>query len=261
VALEPYATGRGWTLYAGDCLEVMAQLPGGFAGFVTDPPFTAAGGSTNGRSEGHEADTQFFRFWLSHAFTALRAVCDENACGFVFCDWRTLDDVEIAMSPPGGRQTAPAWGVTQAIVWDRDGMGLGAPFRNGFEMVAFARGPKWDNKLEKNIRNVIRERWSYGAHEHHGAEKPVPLVKRLVDWATRHAPEGVLLDPFAGSGTTGVACLELGRRVVLIERDPGHLETAVRRLRTAEETGAQGGLFVDVSARAAGDGALFPGGG
>lgn len=242
---EPYASGRGWTLYAGDCLEVMAELPSEhFCGFVMDPPFTAAGGSTNGRSEGHEADTQFFRHWLRDVYAAVRAVCAPDGCGFTFCDWQTIGVVKSAMSAgTRGTQTAPVWQVSQALVWDRESMGLGSPFRNSWEMVAFARGPKWQSALPKNIHNLLRERWPYGAHENHGAEKPTALVKRLVEWATLHNPDGVLLDPFTGSGTVGVAALQAGRRVVLIEQDAGCLEVAARRLRAAQESGAPVPMF------------------
>jgi DNA modification methylase len=58
---------------------------------------------------------------------------------------------------------------------------------------------------------------------------------------------GTVLDPYMGSGTTGVACLELGRRFIGIEIDPGHFATACARLTAAA---AQGHLFPEAQAPA-----------
>jgi DNA modification methylase len=71
----------------------------------------------------------------------------------------------------------------------------------------------------------------------HPCEKPLGLMQELV----RDIPAKSILDPFAGSGTTLVACVKEGRRAVGIEQDPGHFETALARVREAAE---QPDLFV-----------------
>lgn len=68
----------------------------------------------------------------------------------------------------------------------------------------------------------------------HTTQKPVPLMLELVELFTD--PNELVLDPFAGSGTTGVACLRLGRRFIGIEREAKYVEIARERLR-AEENG------------------------
>jgi site-specific DNA-methyltransferase (adenine-specific) len=140
------------------------------------------------------------------------------------------------------RQTASAWRQSQALVWDRESIGLGSPFRAGFEMIGFIRGPDWKHDPEiipRTLPAVIRHRWPYGSHAHHGAEKPADLCAQLVKWtgATR------VLDPFCGSGSTGVGALREGRRFIGIEREPAYLEIAARRLAQAESDGVQEGLF------------------
>lgn len=79
----------------------------------------------------------------------------------------------------------------------------------------------WRCGVERNDRN-------------HPTPKPVPLMLELV--ADFTDPGELVLDPFAGSGTTGVACLRLGRRFIGIEREPKYAEIARERLR-AEERG------------------------
>lgn len=73
----------------------------------------------------------------------------------------------------------------------------------------------------------------------HPTEKPVGLMRELV-WLYS-MPGQTILDPFMGSGTTGVACVNLGRKFVGIERDPKHFASACKRI---ERAYAQGDLFV-----------------
>ena len=66
-------------------------------------------------------------------------------------------------------------------------------------------------------------------HKHHKNEKPVALMSRLVNWLN---PASVL-DPFMGSGTTGVACAQLGRKFIGIEIEPKYFDIACRRIEDA----------------------------
>ena len=67
------------------------------------------------------------------------------------------------------------------------------------------------------------------AHKHHKNEKPVSLMVRLIRWLDPQT----ILDPFMGSGTTGVACVKLGRKFIGIEIDPGYFDIACKRIREA----------------------------
>jgi site-specific DNA-methyltransferase (adenine-specific) len=68
---------------------------------------------------------------------------------------------------------------------------------------------------------------------HHPSQKPLALVERLVQVATR--PEELILDPFAGAGTLALAARRQGRRWLLIESEGEYVETARRRLAAAEK--------------------------
>ena len=80
----------------------------------------------------------------------------------------------------------------------------------------------------------VHNKNSGGKHDHE-TQKPLPLMLELVELFTD--PDDIVLDPFAGSGTTGVACLRLGRRFIGIEKDPTYAQLARDRL-TAEERGS-----------------------
>lgn len=66
-------------------------------------------------------------------------------------------------------------------------------------------------------------------HKHHKNEKPVALMQRLIAFL---GPTSVL-DPFAGSGTTGVACVKMGLRFVGIEQSAEHFEVMCKRIQAA----------------------------
>ena len=81
---------------------------------------------------------------------------------------------------------------------------------------------------EKGIQNV------------HPTQKPVAVM----EWCIRHLPEttSTILDPFMGSGTTGVACVKQGRKFIGIELDPGYFDIACKRIEAAY---AQPDLFIE----------------
>ena len=215
------------TLYHGDCLAILPHLSGVDA-VVTDPPYTAAGGNTNGRTSG--ADKQYWRFWFSSVWSDVVRAATPEAFALLFCDWRMIGTVAECVRGGIDRQTAQGWEVTQGIVWDRECIGLGSPYRNSFEMLAFARGPKWSrDDFPRDMPTVFRHYWPYGSHPNHGAEKPVELVETLL---RPHSPSSVL-DPFMGSGTTGVACVRTGRKFIGIEIEERYCAIAKRRIQEA----------------------------
>lgn len=75
----------------------------------------------------------------------------------------------------------------------------------------------------------------------HPTEKPVPLLQKLV----KKLP-GIVLDPFMGSGTTGVACMRLGRRFIGIEIEPRYFDIACKRIDDAQR---QGDMFIKPAAQ------------
>ena len=74
----------------------------------------------------------------------------------------------------------------------------------------------------------------------HPNEKPVKMVEHFI---IHHTPRtATILDPFMGSGTTGVACMNLGRKFIGIEIEPKYFNIACRRIEQAE---SQGDLFIE----------------
>lgn len=110
---------------------------------------------------------------------------------------------------------------------DRPGM--------GYESIVFAHRKgrsTWNGGGRVGVF-TFNKNGGTGPNEHE-TQKPLPLMIELVELFTD--PNDVVLDPFAGSGTTGVACIRLGRRFIGIEKEPKYAAVARERLR-AEERG------------------------
>lgn len=198
-------------LYMGDCREILPLLPRADA-IVTDPPYgiegTWSGGSSNGwgrfKGDAERWDTRpdWFAEW----------VVEQNCPAIVWGG-------NYFPLPPSG-----SWLVLDKLVRE---------FTSGHCELA------WTN-LGKPVRAF---NFSHGQlateGKHHPTQKPVPLMK----WCIEHLPSTVstILDPFAGSGTTGVAAQKLGRKFVGVESDPKYFSIACKRI---EEAMRQPDLFV-----------------
>ncbi|QPQ56210.1 site-specific DNA-methyltransferase [Allosphingosinicella flava] len=76
----------------------------------------------------------------------------------------------------------------------------------------------------------------------HPTQKPVKLMKWCIDQVRGH---GAILDPFMGSGTTGVAAIQMGREFIGIEREPEYFDIACKRIEDAQR---QGDFFTGAAA-------------
>lgn len=116
-----------------------------------------------------------------------------------------------------------------SVIWDKVNPGLGWRYRRQHEMVMVSH--RTGGKLSWNdcapaVPNVI----SLGKprDEEHPNVKPVGLVERFI--ANHVCDGGVVLDPFMGSGTTGVACANLGRKFIGIELERKYFDIACERI-------------------------------
>jgi len=119
-----------------------------------------------------------------------------------------------------------------SVIWDKLNPGLGQRYRRRHEMimVAIRKGSRirW-NPAVKPIPNILQA--SAPANRVHPNQKPEGLLQRIVE--AHSLPGDVVLDPFMGSGTTGVAAMREGRQFIGIELDPDHFATACRRIEAA----------------------------
>lgn len=239
-------------LILGDCLHVMADLDRHFVhSIITDPPYCSGaateankGSATHQglRSEGIKTK-RFTWFSADNMTTAglvwlMRAlavegdrVVNDGGSLMAFCDWRMAINLAPAMESGG-------WRLRNLCVWNKGHFGLGTGFRPQHEMIIHLskRAPVFHHQGYGNVLDCPRT--DRGTQEHPTA-KPLGLMKALVEVVSPVG--GTVLDPFMGSGSTGVACVQYGRKFIGVEKDPKYFEVACRRIRKAY---AQGDLFV-----------------
>lgn len=215
-------------LFLGSCSDVLLSIGAKYGFVIADPPYSRAGAahtSTTTSAGSHSVlaqSDQFWEHWFSEQWRTIAAVCEAWASAMVFCDYRTIGALERAIV-----SSESGWSLTQCAVWDRGSIGLGSPMRARYEMVAFVRGPRFKWEGRKDIANVFQCPWPYGSHPNHPSEKPVRL---LMDIMQDFAREGRVLDPFCGSGSSGVAARELGLGWDGIEQDASTARVAAERL-------------------------------
>ena len=234
-------------LWCGDCREMLPTLPNESVDMVwTDPPYGHANhdGDWNSRLNAHRGredqpiandDAEGMRsivdFALLEASRILRADC---CCCCCCC------------GGGGGPRPTFAWIASRmdtkglqffhSVIWDKVNPGLGWRYRREHEMIMVAHRAKgklaWSGEV-KAIPNVLRV--SKPRDDAHPNVKPVELVETFI--MAHAAPNQIVLDPFMGSGTTGVACTNLGRKFIGIEIERKYFDIACRRIEDAQRQG------------------------
>lgn len=112
------------------------------------------------------------------------------------------------------------------LVWDKDNTGDFADCE-----IAWTNLPKAIRKIQYRWNGMLRA--NNETRGEHPTQKPVGVM----EWVIMQLPEDsqTILDPFMGSGTTGVAALNLGKKFIGIEREPKYFEAAVRRMSKRQE--------------------------
>lgn len=240
-----------YTLHHGDCLDLLHTLPDASVdSVVTDPPYSSGGLFRDDRQasprnkyqnggvqvaypafSGDNRDQRSFAYWCVLWLAECQRIMRPGGYILLFTDWRQLPTTTDAMQAGGY-----IWrGI---VVWNK-GQSARAPhtgyFRHQCEYIVWGtNGPL--GKAEGRgpfpgcVCTPIRP-----SEKQHITAKPIELMRQLVRCVP---PGGVILDPFAGSGTTGVAAIEAGCDFIGIEREAAYVEIARARL-DAATTGAR----------------------
>jgi DNA modification methylase len=213
------------TLYLGDCRDILPTL-GKVDAVVTDVPYAISQEGSGlreldyGEWDGEGAD--------DCAFDCLR-LCGNVPTVLAFCEYRQLSRIYDAL--PGRSTRTIAWVKSNPTVMNGQHLFLPA-----LEVGFYGKLPgAWFGGA------CVKSVWTgpAPADRQHPTQKPLDLMK----WAVENVVpfEGICLDPFMGSGTTGVAAVQMGRRFIGIEREPKYFEIACRRI---EEAQRQADLFI-----------------
>ena len=201
------------TLYLGDCLEILPTL-GKVDAVITDPPYGI--GEAAGKNKKRDG------YGLAPARDYGNSAWDDRPADPAVIqmmrdcsDWQAIFGGNFYSLPP-----TSCW-----LVWDKEN---GASDFADCEL-AWTNFPKAVRRIRYMWNGMLRANGE--ARGDHPTQKPIGVMK----WAIEHAPAArTVLDPFMGSGTTGVACMNLGRKFIGIEIEPKYFEIAVERLTNAQ---------------------------
>lgn len=194
------------TLYNADCRDVVGAIP--YNSIATDPPYGMAFRS-NHRATKHAAIANDGDVGM------LQWTCELPAAHskYIFCRWDNIADVPKPKS---------------LVTWVKNNWSMGdLKHEHGrqTEVALFYPGAShfFPNGRPSDVVRAPRT-----GNGDHPTQKPVELMEQVVLWT-----DGVVFDPFMGSGATGVACARLARAFVGVELDPGYFDTACRAVEAA----------------------------
>ncbi|MCD6229516.1 MAG: site-specific DNA-methyltransferase [Candidatus Diapherotrites archaeon] len=248
------------TLFQGDCLEVLQKLDENSVDLIfADPPYNLSNGgltckagkfvSVNkgnwDKSRGVMGDFNFTVLWLKEC----RRVLKPNGTIWVSGTHHNIHQVGFAL------QTLK-FHLMNEIVWFKPNASPNLScryFTHSHETLIWAKKEKsekhkfnyplmrfWDSDLLNKKGKQMRSVWTIPLTPlkektagKHPTQKPIELLKRII---TASTDEGaVVLDPFNGSGTTGVVANMLGRKYIGIEKEKEYLDLTLKRLNAQKE--------------------------
>lgn len=209
----------------GDCLELLRTLPDGSVdAVVTDPPFKVS----QEYSANADPDNLIAVSCIWDAAGQMWRVTKDGGVCVMFYDTRILPLAIHTMQRAG-------WKYLRALTfyrrWGQASLVQGWMSTSDFILVFAKPGRK--PKFYGSPKHDVYVRTAPEPESvNHPAQKPMDALRHLV--ARVCPPDGTVLDPFGGSGTTAVACLMEGRSCILMEREPAYVEIARRRVAEAE---------------------------
>lgn len=215
------------TLYCADARDVLPMLPKrSIDAIITDPPhgrslkIQRAHRVKEIRPNAISNDTeQEAKSLLSACLPELARIAKRNTAHLFWSSWRSVWMSEMI---------SEFFPVKGCIIWHKNQFGVGYYLRASHEIAWYCHAgkPPLPERAERDV-------WAMpgiprtGYQRNHVSEKPVHLMARSISLC---CPAGVILDPFAGSGSTGVAALQAGHSFVGIESDPAAFNVMVSRI-------------------------------
>ena len=221
-------------LICGDCLDILPTLEtGSVDAVITDPPYGIDYSSQGGpRVADHNiskrtrirGDAAFNPEWIVQMQRPLRP----GGALYVFCCWDSYANTVSAVVGAGLKNKT-------TLVWNKGNCGMGdlaGDYGNQTELIVFAHKGRHILRGARD-RNILSFQRPGDARRLHPTQKPVELLAWLIEKSTDVGD--TVLDPFFGSGTTAVACVQTGRNFIGIELDPGYYAIAEQRINAARQ--------------------------
>jgi len=217
----------GSKLLQGDCLELMRNIPDGSVDMIlTDPPYgmDLTPQRKNGKFHGVKIVNDALLDWTDRFFSQCFRVVAKNSVSMFFCSHHCVSNFINSAKLAG-------FEIKNLLVWDKGQFGIGGNWRPCHELILICAKGRFVTH-SNNLRSILEFKKVHHSKAVHPTEKPIPLLSHLI--AEPDYDPKVILDPFMGSGTTGVACVNTNRNFIGIEMDENYFNIAKQRIADAE---------------------------
>lgn len=225
-------------LRKGDCLDLMKNIPDNSIDLiVTDPPYRVTSRGSAGNSGGMlqkkiNKQGKVFSFndisCKQYAPEFYRILKDGTHC-YVMCNHTNLIEMLNVFTNVGFK-------FVKCLIWNKGNKIMGQFYMNQFEYIMFFRkgkAKKINNCGTSDILEVPNKKTKINGKNIHDTEKPIDLMKILIENSSKE--NEIVLDPFMGIGSTGVACINTNRNFIGIELSEEYYNIAVRRINEAKQ--------------------------
>jgi site-specific DNA-methyltransferase (adenine-specific) len=212
-------------LMQGDCLERMKEIPDGSVDMIlTDPPY-----GMDFQSNRRVVKDKFSKIkndnnvdWLPNFLKECHRTMKENTSIYCFCSWHKIDIFK--------QETEKIFKIKNVIVWVKNNHGSGdlkGAYAPKHEFIIYAHKGR-SLFREKRIPDVMEFPKIHSSKLQHPTEKNTDMLKLFISNSSDE--NSTILDPFMGSGTTGVAAKNLNRNFIGIELDETYFNIAKERI-------------------------------
>lgn len=224
--IEPYIN----KIINADCLDILKQLPDKCVDLVlTDPPYGINYQSARRTNKYSNIINDSNIDWLPEILAELKRISKDTAIWYIFCSWHNIDKFK--------KEIEKLKNIKNILIWNKNNFGSGnlkCDFAPKYEMIIFCNeNTPLNGKRISNVLNFAKTDNSL-----HPTQKPLDLFGMLIEKSSQ--PNALVLDCFSGSGTTAIACHNLKRRFICIEKDFDYWKISCKRL---EDYRRQGSLF------------------
>ena len=257
ISIKPYYRSKNldFTLAKGNCLDLLPNINFQFDMIFADPPYFLSNGGFSVQSgkqvsvnKGEwdksitvEEKIKFNRKWIK----LCRNILKDNGTIWISGTLHNIHTIGVALEMEG-------FSIINDVVWQKPNPVPNLScrsFTHSYEIILWARKQittkkKGKHYFDYNLMKAInggkqmKDIWLLSLPKkkekicgYHPTQKPLSLLERIILASTK--PEDLILDPFSGSGTTGIAAIKLGRKYIGIELDQNYLE--ISKLRCEKE--------------------------
>lgn len=221
--MKPYFENEWATLYKGDALDIMPEIPTDSAGVVIlDPPYSFESISVRGRDDGAAGTSGNPTKLLHQTFTETSRILADGGIAPILCQWRRMPDTMYLAVLAGLRMSG-------CVAWTRNRIGTGGIFRSSWDPILIGSKGSPNLRDKSAIGNVL--------HVEPLSGQPHPYAKPPALWApfmSRVPHDQLVLDPYSGMGASAIAAHATGHRWVGIEIDESFCEMIARRIEADE---------------------------